>query len=479
MERYLRYGVVWLLAMLSFGVFAQQTPFYGQYFINHYLYNPAMVGLEPDPKAFFLYRQQWAGIEGAPETQAFTLDGRLKNRKIGLGLTFFNDVTNILGKYSIALSASYTVDLADNQQLAFGLSAFAIQNRIFFDRVRVANNNDPNILSQFDSKTTYEANAGIRYSWKKLRLGFAIDQFFQNEVTLQDPSKFESLNFSFVRHYATSVQYDHKLSQDLTLSPLVLIRTVQGLPSQFDGNLTLKYKDGYWVNFGYRHTIGMGFSAGMTIDDFLSIGYTYEIPTTDLQIIGAPSHEVTMGIKLRSFRDKLKLNRAERERNPLDSELPDSTEINYEILDRQQQEIEELRMLNDQLSIDLEQMKADFGWEAENNDAVVDFYIVAGSFRKLKNAKRYQKILYREAGLTTRLLEEEGWYLVYTSKLSTPQKARTRAKRLGKSKAKPFLFGKPWVYKKRGKYKYSDNLKKSSKQRRKRNNRKQRKRKKR
>ncbi|MEM9327133.1 MAG: type IX secretion system membrane protein PorP/SprF [Bacteroidota bacterium] len=68
------------------GTHAQQTPLYSQYFLNPYLYNPATVGFDGEAKAFFLYRKQWVGVEGAPETQAFTIDGQLKNERVGLGL---------------------------------------------------------------------------------------------------------------------------------------------------------------------------------------------------------------------------------------------------------------------------------------------------------------------------------------------------------------------------------------------------------
>ena len=106
------------LCLLYGELTAQQTPLYGQYFLNPYLYNPATAGLDGESKAYFLNRKQWVGVEGAPETQAFTIDGQLKNQRVGLGISFFNDITNVIGRVNGALSASYLLDLAPDHQLS-------------------------------------------------------------------------------------------------------------------------------------------------------------------------------------------------------------------------------------------------------------------------------------------------------------------------------------------------------------------------
>ena len=76
------------------------------------------------------------GMQGAPQTQALTVDGPLTDTAFGLGLTINNDVTNIIGRLSAMASTSYNVKLTSNQDLSFGLSLGVLRNEIKFDRIR-------------------------------------------------------------------------------------------------------------------------------------------------------------------------------------------------------------------------------------------------------------------------------------------------------------------------------------------------------
>ncbi|MEQ9306738.1 MAG: PorP/SprF family type IX secretion system membrane protein, partial [Marinoscillum sp.] len=176
----IRLGVFGVFCIICAQASAQQTPLYGHFYMNPYLYNPAMAGFGDVSSANFLYRKQWAGVDGAPETQVFTLDGSLKNHPLGLGVMFLNDITNILGRTGGVVTGSYEVDLTPTQSLRFGLSFMALRNRVFFDRIRAEDISDPNLLENVDNRTIFEGAAGFSYNFKKLRIGVSGEQLFQN-----------------------------------------------------------------------------------------------------------------------------------------------------------------------------------------------------------------------------------------------------------------------------------------------------------
>ncbi|MEM9327134.1 MAG: type IX secretion system membrane protein PorP/SprF, partial [Bacteroidota bacterium] len=142
-----------------------------------------------------------------------------------------------MGRVNGALSASYSINIDDDHRLSFGMSGMVIQNRIFFDRVEIDDDTDPNLLNNVNQQTAFDGNVGVSYLWKGLRIGFAADQIFQNEVNFENAAQFQALDFNYVRHYITSAEYKIPLRQNMSIRPLVLVRTVQGLPSQVDGNL--------------------------------------------------------------------------------------------------------------------------------------------------------------------------------------------------------------------------------------------------
>ena len=63
--------------------FAQQRPYYTQYILNNYIINPAVAGIENywDIKAS--HRHRWVGLDGAPVTTYFTVNGPLSRSENG------------------------------------------------------------------------------------------------------------------------------------------------------------------------------------------------------------------------------------------------------------------------------------------------------------------------------------------------------------------------------------------------------------
>ena len=71
---------------------AQQTPQYTQYMYNMSVVNPAYMIDEPGIiQLGSLYRTQWVGLDGAPETSTLSLNTPINNSNVGLGFSLVND----------------------------------------------------------------------------------------------------------------------------------------------------------------------------------------------------------------------------------------------------------------------------------------------------------------------------------------------------------------------------------------------------
>ena len=467
MERIVKIFLLFHLPIFSKveSLVAQQTPLYAQYYLNPYLYNPAMAGAKEEPGAYFLYRKQWAGIDGAPETQVFTLDGKLDKHPVGLGLTFFNDVTNIIGRTGGVLTGAYQVQLASEHTLRFGLSLSAARNRIFFDRINAEDVSDPNLLNVVDQKTAFESNAGLAYNYQNLHVAFAAEQLFQNSLLYRNEALFRTLNYTLVRHYYTSLYYILKVAPELEIQPMLMIRTVQGLRSQLDFNTVLSWKKTVWANANYRHGIGAGFSLGWALDEQFVFGYAYEFPTTDLNILGNATHEFVLGLRLnRGTYSPLagKNSATPAGLSAADYEKMDALSQQNELLGERQQKLEaklneqneELRLLREIVS-GYEQELAEAISKLQANPAQITseekgpYYLVVGALRTLENAKLLQRIIKREAGLDTRVVQSASgtWYFVYIREFNSVAEGTGQIEELLKSPARPYIIGNPWIYK--------------------------------
>lgn len=437
------------------------------------MYNPATAGKDGSTQAFFLYRNQWAGIDGAPETQAFTLDGRLKNHPLGLGLAVFNDINNVIGRTSFSLSTAYQMKLTDQQSLAFGISAQGIQNRIFFDRIRVDDDTDPNLLNSIDQKTAFEMNVGLNYSSKSFQLGFAADQVLQNEVTFENVSQFKALDYNFIRHYIANIQYEFNLNNSWSMEPMILARFIQGLPSQFDASMIVNYKDQLRLGGTYRNDIAMAYFIGFEMQRQVILGYTYEVPISDLSIFGSISHEFAIGWR---FSQKDKTPPVSNPKNKSISRLEKENERQYQKIDelsqrneRNRLDLEQSKKKQDEQNNELKKLKEELKlYQSELDDLIhqsavnpdsagkdIDgpFYLIVGAFKTLAYSKEFQVLLRRDWQTETRMIQNnrKSFYLIYTKQFEDIDEALEALKSIKKSSIAKEIPGNPWVFRKRKK----------------------------
>jgi type IX secretion system PorP/SprF family membrane protein len=276
---------------------AQQLPLYSQYYYNQFLYNPAATGLTGETNAFLVHRRQWTGMPGSPVTNAFTVDGFMDEKNIGLGFTIFNDVQDITERLGIYTSYAYRLKLNDDMALRFGLSVGFLDNRVDFSRAVVKDLSDPMLLSGMQRKSGLDGNVGVSFNWKDLRVGVAVPQLFgqKMEFGTYDTRMYYQLN----RHFLGTVGYKYVINEDqmLTIEPMAMVRWLPNTPLQYDINALASWKDMFWLGVSYRSNYAVGVSARVKLFGNLSAGYAYDVILTPLKTSAGISHEFVLGYK--------------------------------------------------------------------------------------------------------------------------------------------------------------------------------------
>jgi type IX secretion system PorP/SprF family membrane protein len=90
---------------------AQQDAQYTQYMYNTININPAYAGSRGALSLFGLYRTQWVGLDGAPETSSFSINTPINNSRVGVGLSLVNDKIGPTNENNISADVSYTYRL--------------------------------------------------------------------------------------------------------------------------------------------------------------------------------------------------------------------------------------------------------------------------------------------------------------------------------------------------------------------------------
>src|SRR5476651_1740861 len=86
---------------------AQQDVLMSQYMFNPLVINPAYAGSKDYMEATLLYRKQWTGWSGAPETESATLQGPLNNKNFGVGISLLNDHIGVTTRTDVYADFAY------------------------------------------------------------------------------------------------------------------------------------------------------------------------------------------------------------------------------------------------------------------------------------------------------------------------------------------------------------------------------------
>lgn len=288
------------LLLTSIVGFAQQDAQYTQYMYNTINVNPAYAGSRGVMSIFGLHRTQWVGLDGAPTTNAFSINTPIDNTNLGLGLSFVNDKIGPTVENTISADISYTIQTSETYKLSFGVKGTANLFSLDVNKLNPQNANDP-LLQNLSSDFSPNVGAGVYLHSDKLYLGASVPNFFEtkrysdNDVAIYK----ERFNMYFIGGYV----FD--LSPNLKFKPAFLTKVIEGAPLQVDlsGNFLINEK--FVLGAAWRWSAAASLMAGFQVSDGLYIGYGYDLETTKLRNYNSGSHEVFLRFELFKRQDKM------------------------------------------------------------------------------------------------------------------------------------------------------------------------------
>ena len=273
--------------------FAQQDSQYTQYMYNTININPAYAGSRGFMSIFGLHRTQWVGLDGAPTTNAFSLNTPINNSNLGVGFSLVNDRIGPTSDNTISADISYTVKMNEVYKLSFGVKASGNMFNLDTDKLDSSSPIDPN-LQNFNNEFSPNFGAGVYLHSDKLYLGLSVPNFLQDsKYNDNEQSVFqERMNFYFIGGYVFDV------SPSIKFKPAFLTKMVAGSPLQVDASANFLFFDKFMLGGAYRWDAAVSALAGFQVTDGLSIGYSYDMETTQLRRYNSGSHEIFLRFEL-------------------------------------------------------------------------------------------------------------------------------------------------------------------------------------
>lgn len=271
---------------------AQQDPQYTQYMYNMNVVNPAYAGSKENLSITALYRKQWSGLDGAPETITFSGHTPVTD-KVGLGLSAIKDELGPVKETNVYVDFSYTLQVSDNLKLALGLKAGATFHDVGLSGLELQDPDDP-FFTQDINNTYPNVGAGAFFYGDQFYVGLSVPNLL-NSVHLDE----NGLKIgSETNHYFATAGYVFQVSENVKLKPSVMAKSAFDAPLSIDGNLNALFYEKFEVGASYRLDDSFSGLVGFQATPNIRIGYAYDHVISDLDAVASASHEVILTFDL-------------------------------------------------------------------------------------------------------------------------------------------------------------------------------------
>lgn len=287
------YLALLLMIIITIEVMAQQDPHYTQYMYNMNVVNPAYAGSKENLSGSLLYRQQWAGIEGAPKTATFSMHSPV-GKNVGLGLSVISDKIGPVEENNVFGDFSYTLKFGDDHRLAMGIKAGATFHKVglFSD---IGNGYVPHpgdkAFSENINNTYLNLGAGLFYYNQKFYVSFSVPNMLDSKHLDVRVNGDEFEFGSETQHYFLTSGYVFDLSENTKFKPSVMLKSAFKAPTSLDVSANFLFFNKFEAGATYRLEDSYGAMVNYAITPSIRLGYAYDHIVSDLKVTTAASHE--------------------------------------------------------------------------------------------------------------------------------------------------------------------------------------------
>ncbi|TMM57312.1 type IX secretion system membrane protein PorP/SprF [Maribacter algarum] len=303
MKTHFKYYILILFFLIGLQSYTQQEAQYTQYMYNTLSINPAYAGSRDGLTLTALYRNQWIGVGGAPETQTLTFDTPLGNlSNSGIGVSIVNDKIGPIQETYFDIDYSYTMLISKKGKLAFGLKAGGHLLNIDFETLNEYSSNDVLIDDNIDNKFSPNFGLGAFYYTNNFYLGLSAPNILETkhfDKSADDTNGFTSLASERINLYLIS-GYVFQLNPNLKFKPAGLVKLVTGAPLQVDISTNFLIKEKLTLGLAYRWGSGVSAQAAYRIKQSFLLGFAYDWEPSSLGAtqFNAGSYELVLRVEL-------------------------------------------------------------------------------------------------------------------------------------------------------------------------------------
>ncbi|MEO9801811.1 MAG: PorP/SprF family type IX secretion system membrane protein [Reichenbachiella sp.] len=309
--------ILGLLLQLTTNFGWSQTSLIEHYYINNFLINPAITGIEKYIDIQAGYRRQWTHLDGAPANAYLTIHspfGSKNGKKMGFtheseergsyyslsnfrykshhgaGLTFRSESIGPFESIELKASYAYHLPLSSRWMLTTGISVGTIGHQLNQNKV-ITSLSDDQLVTGFSNGYSPLLNLGILLYSKSFYLGGSY---------IKNPGKI----YNRRNYYLISGMRFRDAFQVWTFNPFVIFRNSAGFIN-FDFGIKAQWQSWLWFGANYRTNKAFSYFTGFNLNPQMGFSILHNIRFKDHTDSNQSTYEMAVQIRLNNIHQVL------------------------------------------------------------------------------------------------------------------------------------------------------------------------------
>lgn len=289
----------------NWNMFAQQDVQFTQYMFNTVAVNPGYTGSRDALSILGLYRNQWAGFEGAPTTQTVNVNSPVFNDRLGVGLTFINEKIGPTQQTGLFADVAYRIKFKKSY-IALGIRGGADFYQVKLAALNIINGSDQQFQNNASTKILPNFGTGAYYYTDKFYVGFSTPRLVENTIVNQNGNSNTSRLSGEQIHFYFIAGYVKEINQFIKFKPTIQTKITHGAPVSIDANGSFLFYEKLWVGAMYRMGDAVGALIQFQFSPQLRAGYSYDFTVSKLHSYSGNTHEIMLGYDFSFSKEKIK-----------------------------------------------------------------------------------------------------------------------------------------------------------------------------
>ena len=272
---------------------AQSDVQFTHFMYNKLSYNPAFTGAKGTFDAMGLYRNQWNGIEGAPETMNLSVHTPFAGGRNAIGGALTIDQIGKVRTTAVDLFYAYHIPVSESAKLSIGLNGRLENARLDWRKADPLDLIDESIPGLEEGASKPNFGLGAYYYTDKYFFGVSAPRLLKNTLFLnRDDNTIKRAEA--LTYYGTAGTW-LRISSNVKLAPTVLMTFNPNAPVDIDFNANIFFLENFMAGMSYRLGDSLDGLFGFQFNNGLRLGMAVDFTTSDLEKATNGSWEIMLG----------------------------------------------------------------------------------------------------------------------------------------------------------------------------------------